>query len=59
MLVFIKIILLFCFLILPLIPPKKRKGTGKSVQQIAEDRSAYGVTEDGNIAIMTEEEKKD
>lgn len=54
--VVLKIILLFCFLILPIIPPKKRIRQ-KTEEDNARERSSYGIDEDGNLALMGEEEK--
>ncbi|HEY4323537.1 MAG TPA: hypothetical protein VGN20_06110 [Mucilaginibacter sp.] len=53
-----KILLLFCCLILPLIPPKKRKSSKAVAEQAAKARSDYGVTEDGDITLIIEDDEK-
>jgi len=54
--VILKVSLLLCFIILPLIPSRKRKQDAKTHNK--KDHSEYGVSEDGYIIVIEEEEKK-
>lgn len=54
----IKLLLLQLFLILPLIPQRKRKLSGAALEEIAKNLSEYGVSENGEIAIIKDEEEK-
>jgi hypothetical protein len=54
----LKIVILLCFLVIPLTPPKKKKHAKKPVTPGPEPRSNYCVTEDGYIELAREEEDK-
>jgi hypothetical protein len=54
----LKVLLLLCFIILPLIPARERKNGDDSKMEESQSKSNYGVSEDGYLTLIDNEENK-
>jgi hypothetical protein len=56
--VLLKVVMLLCFIVLPLFPARRGKGNKSATKENPEEISNYGVAEDGHIILIDEGERK-